>query len=681
VAAGPDSLYAAVLKALPARQRFALGFPDPVDADSARLRRKLLDATLEEREAAARTLREGKFENLTVEAPCTQADQPPVTTHSRALLRKVRKLYPLYSETQASALLDQLGSDPLMRATRVKGLRQDLENLRNVLQEWSEDVAAMKSPGGTLSEVQHSRKTVAELIEDGFRRLFWVTDETSQSVCTLNLNGMRVGKLPTLPVALSFDHIQKLSMKNMAQGDDVAAFLKSFKQVESLELDGNTLTRLPEIISHMPKLARLGLAGNQIKLTEYTLLKLANLRSLHSLNLNGNPLGATPDVSKMFDLRYLALRDTHATELPKGLARLPHLDRVDLRGNQISELPQWLFGTPRQFSETVNLRHNPLSPATRTRMTHYRNNVGVGMGYLEDDIARLDEQKARSLWFTEGVGEELTRRERIWTAFKEDSRAQGLFHLLSELGNTADSVKVSDDMRRRVWKVLDTAYSDAQLCDNVLNLAANPEGCDDAAAINFSHLEVAVEIDRVTNLSGGRITTARPLLELGRGLFRLDQLNQIAQEHARKNPQADPLEVNLAFRTGLADDLSLPGQPRHMRFAELAKVTQTDLLAAKNVIQTAELSSRWPAFMLRQTFWCDYLKRTFAHQFSSINKSFPARMDAVFDQAATLSTADYLSQMDAIKVERELAENAVLERLTSDALRLLDLGICATPVV
>jgi hypothetical protein len=169
------------------------------------------------------------------------------------------------------------------------------------------------------------------------------------------------------------------------------------------------------------------------------------------------------------------------------------------------------------------------------------------------------------------------------------------------------------------------------------------------------------------------------LLQLGRGLFRLDKLNQIAQDHVGKNPTVDPLEVNLAFRIGLADQLDLPGQPRNMRFSVLAKVSQADLERARNMVDTAELSSEWLRFMLRQPFWCDYLQRTFPRQFASINEVFPDRMNAAYEQAQSLTSADFLSQAEAIRLEREQAEEAVLERLTGDALRLMDLGICAMP--
>ncbi|MBP5945367.1 MULTISPECIES: NEL-type E3 ubiquitin ligase domain-containing protein [unclassified Pseudomonas] len=671
VAPGPDSLYAAILKALPTRQRSAVGFPNPVDADSARLRGKLLDVALDNRETCTQVLADGKLDPRVNEPVCMQANPPATASlHPLALLRKVRKLYPLLSEVQASEFIDDLGADPLTRAIRVKTLRRNLEQLRDVLEAWDGDDAAIKALGGDVREVQQSRTMMAEQIEDSFRRLFMEKNESGRLVCTLNLDGLQGGKLPTLPPGLNFDHIEHLSLKNMAQGDDLAYFLKSFKQVVSLELDGNQLTRMPEVLSQMPMLTHLSLARNRIKLTEQTLSKLGNLRTLRTLILDKNPLGATLKVEKLADLRTLCLNDTHATELPLGLQRLPHLDWVDLRNNEIKDLPDWLFKTGKRFSRALNLRGNPLSLVSQTHLADYRNNVGIGMGYLENDIARMDEYQARSLWFTDKAGQEWERRNRIWTAFKDDQRADGLFHLLSELGDTADSERVKEDMHRRVWRVLEAAEPDAQLSAQVMDVAASPINCTDTAAMNFSDVEIVVEVSRAAD-------NPERLLELGRGLFRLAQLDEIAQAHIKKNPGVDPLEVGLAYRTGLVNELSLPNQPQHMRYAALAGVTTADLAAAKTAVITAELTPQLQAFVMQQAFWRDHLKRSQRQKFASIDATYPPRMNELYEKASSLSSADYRNQMEAIQLEQEQAEDAVIKQLTDEAMRRVDLGICA----
>jgi len=675
--AGSNGLYHAIVRAIPSDRRTAMGITGIGESDGGRLRSDLLSKGLDDRGHAERVLLGETADESVSPADCPQADSPvPVSTHPRALMRKVKKLYPLFSDAQAQAFLDGLGSDPLVRASEVRTRQQALKALRNVLDVWSKDETGLSS-AAEKSERRQSRRQMSDLIENSWRRLSFLPEEKGGTVPGLKLDAMRAGKLPTLPLQVSFDHVQTLSLKNMDLDNDAAYFLKAFKNLESLELNDNKLTQLPEVLSLMPRLKHLNLANNDLQLTEQTLKKLSAMRTLETLDLSGNRrLGATLDVGKQFDLRYLSLRDTRATELPKNLSRPPNLDRIDLRDNDIKVLPDWLFNTPRRFSETVNLRHNPLVNASRIQLKSYRDRVGIGMGFLDDDIERLNEQRARELW----LPQEWTSPARTasWTAIKDDPASDGLFRLLAELGNTADTTYVREDMTRRVWSVLEAARLDTPLREQVFELAANPINCTDSAALNFSHLEVAVEVDKVINPAFGH-SAKDPLLTLGRGLFRLDQLERIALNRVAQDPKADPLEVSLAFRTGLAETLKLPGQPRHMRYASLSGVTPTMLDAAAQKIITAELSPAFLRFLNRQPFWTDFLIRSYPQQFDELNQIYPAKLQAVFEKADSLTTADYLSQVTAIKTEKDVAENSVFERLTQEVLRAADVGVCELP--
>jgi len=680
VTQGPESLYQAILKGLSLSQRKAIGFAEPKADDGWRLRRKLLDCASGDREGSSRLLAGGRLPAQISEPGCPLAD-PPVepATHSRRLIRKVKKLYPLFTDQQAGEFLDQLGNDHLTRAIRVRELQDNLRRLRGVMDVWMEDVAAMKALGGDLDELRECRQIVAYEIEDCFCRLVFQRDGYQRPVYGLNLDGMHCGKLPILPVGLTFDHVRHLSLQKMRLDNDVAYFLKAFRQVESLGLDSNQLTLLPEVISHMPNLKHLSLENNRIQLTENTLVKLSRLRALHSLNLSGNRLGATVDVGGLFDLNHLYLRNTRATELPKGLQLLPNLKRVDLRDNDIRDLPAWLFETSRRFSETINLRNNPISDASKIRLDSYRNSVGVGMGYLENDITRLDENLARSIWLTETGGTVGSRRLQTWTAIKDDPMAEGLFQLLAELGNSAESEHVREDMSRRVWNVLEATQADAELRRQIFDLAANPINCTDNAALNFSHLEVAVQVDHVTRATRGRSPSATSLMKLAKGLFRLEQLDRIAEEFAVEHDSPDPLEVALAYRTGLAEALDLPGQPSHMRYAAIAKVTGADLVEAIDRIQTAELSSDWLKFLVRQPFWSDYVKSSFAQQFDDARAPHHEEAQALFEKAEELNSADYLSEMNLCATRQAQTESALLERLTEQVIRLVEGNVCVIP--
>ncbi|MHC8328165.1 NEL-type E3 ubiquitin ligase domain-containing protein [Pseudomonas sp. LB1P83] len=664
-----DSLLQSVLDALPATQRTRTGLTGDDTLDVPTLRSRLLKTAARDPARTGRVLRGERSDTPKHLSACVQADPPTAGSYAKGLIRKVRKLYPLFTDAQVSSFLDSAGSTQMQRVNRVKELQQQLKNLIGVLHTWRDDEVQMKKLPGSLNDIRVSRRQVANAIEKCWRRIAW----QNQPSTALALERNPAGPLPTL-TEQDVAHVRSLSVKDMQAGDELAYFLTPFKGLVTLELDRNQLTRLPEVLSHMPDLQHLRLEGNQIALTEHTLRKLADMRNLRTLGLSGNRLGATINVSKMLDLQVLLLRDTHATELPVGLARLPYLDFVDLRGNQIRELPQWLFQLPQRFALAINLRHNPISAASRTRLDTYRNSTGIGMGLLQNDTAVLNDQRARDLWMPKPVEETYAGRNRAWLALKNEPGSKEFFELLAEVGDSADSRFVNEDMTRRVWSVIEATQTDSALRTQLLSMAVKANCADDAATL-FSNLEVAVEIDRVVRHSANAHDQAARLLRLGRSLFRLDYLSRMAREKAKADPALDAVEVELAYRTGLADRLELVGQPKHMRYASLSGVKASDLEVAYNKIITAEISPELSTYIRGRTFWSDFLRQHHGKQFIDLTAPFHVRMETAFENEATLG-ADYRPQVDGIAVELKKAETALLTSLTEAAMKADESRTC-----
>ncbi|SEN05153.1 Leucine rich repeat-containing protein [Pseudomonas sp. ok272] len=663
---GPESFYQALLNALSREEHTALG----IGEESVRkwqLQAKLMRLAEDDRPLAVRAVHGELAEPDTAWLACAQASPAELAPHPASLLRKVRHLFPLLDDAQLHAFIDNLGSDHVTRATAFKALQQQHQALRAALRTWRSQDAQGGSSLLARIELRRSREIVANRIERCWRHMLKVSDEYNVSVPGLELDNLQVGSLPTLPAQVEFRHVRRLSLGHMGLGDDAAYFLKHFPEIESLDLTRNRLTRVPEVLSHLAELKQVYLDSNQLQLNDYGRRRLAGLTRLRTLSLNDNPLGDAPDVSRLFDLRCLLLRDTRARSVPEGLQRLPNLELVDLRGNDISTLPAWLFRMSRRFSRAINLRLNPLSESSREALLTYRNTVGVGMGYVEDDIVRLNEQAARELW----LGHEhlpTSSRSAIWQGLKDDPASEGLFKLLAELGGAADTSYVHEDMVRRVWDVLHAASTDAALRSEIFDRAATPINCDDAAALNFSSLEVLVEIDKASRLVGSPTFKANAMAKLGRGLFRLDQLENIAQTFREQHPHVDPLEVSLAYRTGLARELELPGQPQHMRYASLSGVTSDALNRAEGEVRQAELSTRLPDFLVQQPFWLTHLRRRFAAVFERLNLPFHQRMHAAFSRSQALTDQAYRDQVDEIQREQEQAQERTYRRLTLESL-------------
>ncbi len=664
-----STLLQSIVDALPPTQRTDMGLTGDDSLDLLTLRVRLSRAGAGDPAHTARVLRGERSETAKHLAACVQASPPAAGSYSRGLIRKVRKLYPLFTDAQVSSFLDNAGSTQIARVNRINELGQQLKKLRGVLHTWLNDETQMKTLPGPLDDIRVGRCQVANAIENCWRRVA----RQNQASTSLTLDRNPVGPLPAL-TEQDVAHVRTLSIKDMQAGDELAYFLKPFKGLVTLELDRNQLTRLPEVLSHMPHLEHLRLDGNQIQLTEYTLRKLADLRNLRTLGLGGNRLGATIDVSKMLDLQSLFLRDTHITELPVGLNRPPYLNIVDLRGNQIRELPDWLFQVTPRFARTINLRDNPISAASRVKLETFRDNTGIGLGLLDDDVSVLSEQRARDLWMPDRREDTYARRNSAWLALKHEPHSKGFFELLADVGGTADNRFEREDMTRRVWSVIEATQTDSALRDQLLSMALKAHCTDDAATI-FSHLEVAVDLHTVVRESANAHDRATRLLSLGRRLFRLDCLDRLAREHANAHPKFDPVEVALAFRTGLAETLKLVGQPRHMRYASLGGVKPEDLVTARDKVVAAENSPELLAFLSDLTFWGDFLREHHEKQFTDLAAPFHARMETATENEATLG-ADYLPQVDGIANEFKRAENLLLRRLTEAAIRADESQTC-----
>jgi len=662
-----DTLLEAIHDALPGTQRIHMGFTNNESLDIPTLRSRLLRVAIGDPALTGRVLRGENSKTPKYLSACVQADPPVANPYARGLIRKVRKLYPLYTDAQVSSFLDDAGSTQMERVNRIKALEQQLKKLRGVLHTWRDDEVQMKTLAGQLNDIRVSRRQVANTIENCWRRISHPRLSRNQPVTSLTLERSPVGPLPTL-TEQDVAHVRSLSIKDMQAGDELVYFLKPFKGLVTLELERNQLTRLPEVLSHMPRLEHLRLDGNQIQLTEHTLRKLADMRNLRTLGLSGNRLGATIDVSKMLDLQTLLLRDTHATELPVGLYRPPYLEFVDLKGNQIRELPSWLFQAPRRFARTMNLTNNPVSEASLTKLKAYRDNTGIGMGLLEDETAVFTELRARDLWMPTPLEGNYASRNRAWMALKNEPDSKEFFELLAAVGDTADSRFVHEDMTRRVWDVIQAAERDSELRARLLTMAVKGN-CDDAVATIFGNLEVAVELDTLVRKAANSHDEAARLLSLGRRLFRQDYLAKLAEEHVvNAKVRPDPVEVELAYRTGLAEKLNLVGQPRHMRYAALGGVTPGNLNTAINKVFAAELSHELLDDLSSRSFWVEFLRQHHQQQFTALVAPFHMRMEAAYENQATLG-AQYRSEVNGIADELKTAETDLLTRLTEAAMK------------
>lgn len=115
--------------------------------------------------------------------------------------------------------------------------------------------------------------------------------------------------------------------------------LVSFTGLKWLRLNNNRLESLPDL-SGLGSLRRLYLRDNALaSVPEF--LRPENLPELDTLDLSGNPIAAVPDwLAQRKGLRHLSLSDTAVTALPKDLSAWQSLKSLQLGGLRLGSLEE-----------------------------------------------------------------------------------------------------------------------------------------------------------------------------------------------------------------------------------------------------------------------------------------------------------------------------------------------------
>ena len=110
---------------------------------------------------------------------------------------------------------------------------------------------------------------------------------------------------------------------------------KSVPAENRIYLSDKGLKAVPEVNA---KADYLNLDRNQLEKAD----GVEKLTELKWLRLNDNKLSALPDLKGLVNLRRIYLRNNKFTAVPETLKDLPALTDIDLSGNPVKEMPQWL---------------------------------------------------------------------------------------------------------------------------------------------------------------------------------------------------------------------------------------------------------------------------------------------------------------------------------------------------
>ena len=142
-------------------------------------------------------------------------------------------------------------------------------------------------------------------------------------------------------------------------------------QLKHLELVGNQVEELPDDIGKLTNLRTLIVEESLLRYIPQSLFALPEMRKLEITSAHHTPFETIipPSIKHMKHLRYLKLDRVGLSELPAEFLTLQKLEKLDLRWNMLSDLPDQLAGMDKLKTAILSsnhLRHMPAVPQMKS---------------------------------------------------------------------------------------------------------------------------------------------------------------------------------------------------------------------------------------------------------------------------------------------------------------------------
>ncbi|MFP3445066.1 NEL-type E3 ubiquitin ligase domain-containing protein [Pseudomonas sp. SIMBA_067] len=574
----------------------------------------------------------------------------------RAIGRGIHQVFPTMTDGELQAYLLDLMERRVGLWEHYGQLMDQLTRLREGLRQWRRDAS---NPLEVLR-----RRRVATAIRRSWRRK--ITDEAGDHA--LIITGERIGSLPHLPEGVSFVHVRRLILSDLGLGEINQDFLRRFPNLVELDLSGNRLTAVPQGIERLSHLRHLNLSRNRLVMDEAGELRLAGSAALRHLDLSHNPLGRAPVLTRLGNLREVNLRAANLEALPERISFRAH---VDLRNNNIRALRQELHQLRLQVNH-LSLHDNPLSEADRLLLDEARGVTPGSWGSASARHRAIDSDLFDN-WANRAGDSERDRQQAIWTALRGEPESGGLFQFLADFAITEDFEQHPGHYRSRIWRILEACEQHERLRQQLFLEASGPRSCIDRLLILLEQMELGVLVVRAVEDSHGNQIEAR-LLNLGRGLFRLDEVDRLATLHVQRMraehaPLIDEIETRLFYRQRLAHPLGLPIEIDEMHFPGFANISTSDLLRAQDTVLQNETTDALIAALAQRPFWGRYAREFYAQRFEDLVQPLHERMEALQAQVdeQVINESEFLQRCEALRTDYDRSERALLLRLAREA--------------
>lgn len=342
----------------------------------------------------------------------------------------------------------------------------------------------------------------------------------------------------------------------------------------TLEVSRNQLVRLPE---------RLPASLKYLYVCDNRLARLPDPlpRSMRTLVVSNNPLQFLPSTLPP-SMSYLAATYNQLTTLPENTLRLPQDTEIDVTNNPL-----------RPFV------HNQLMRACREpdyRGPHIYFSMSTGVPEARVRLLR----EAAAGWLKDDPA------AASWCEFENEPHASDFARFLDRLAETLNAGDT--DFNASVAVLIKHLGSQPALRGASFAISAGATAsCEDRVSLTFNEMkkmQLAFQVE-----TGDYDHRLDELITLGRGMFRLDRLEEIAREKVDQLDFVDEVEVYLAFQVKLRERLDLPVATPDMRFFSVSWVTEQDLIDAETRVKNFEARDFFSYLATSWSPWQAMLKR------------------------------------------------------------------------
>ncbi len=249
-------------------------------------------------------------------------------------------------------------------------------------------------------------------------------------------------------------------------------------------------------------------------------------------------------------------------------------------------------------------------------------------------------------WMPPTMGRaDITEISLRWQGFSAERGATDFAQFLGRLHGTVNSA--SPEFQRSVTEWLSQLEANPQLRQDTFDVSEGATvSCEDRVSHTFNAMR---QLRLSSDVARGAFDERLPeLLALGRSMFRLDQLETIATEHAAAMPNTDELEIYLAYQVMLRERLALPLDTQAMRFPGASDVTEAHVCRAHDRVLEAErqnfanfLSNDWqPWQSVLQRLAPEQHARAQGQLMDAMGEEFSSRLNARLQASGLQHDAD-----------------------------------------